>query len=327
MRCDTSETVEKARYTKVQDVICLGGEIEAKTAALYFDRVIPLMFSQCPKSLCPAFFEGHLPINNFLTKHGLTFMWEPASLPRAPSFEQFPNQGDYKAGLFIQRDGEVYYPSKKELPTADAQLGDLYVCNGNQFRSSLMKFLLVKQLGQFALLTPNSYMQTRAATMEDLTITLTRIPIISLRGASWEQITEFRKDGRNRHKLRRLRLFLFDNYVGKSREYVEDKLLLAIDDFEAAAQAHGFNLTTGTLDMVLNSKSLLGSAGLSVAALLLGSPITAGAMLVAGTAIEVGKIALQFATKMHAFKTLSHDHPLAYIIDARRKFGNDVKGR
>ncbi|MHC4519155.1 MAG: hypothetical protein ACYTAS_11230 [Planctomycetota bacterium] len=125
---------------------------------------------------------------------------------------------------------------------------------------------------------------------EAIEIKLVRAPLIDTSGVEWDQVIDIRRDGDFTRKLRRFRLFINDNYQGKEPSYIRDSLLQKMEDYEDACRKHGLKLTVSTLSKVLNSRSLLGSLGLSATAILLGNPAVATAGVLSGAAIEIGKI-------------------------------------
>jgi hypothetical protein len=95
-----------------------------------------------------------------------------------------------------------------------------------------------------------------------------------------------------------------------------------LDDFADASRKHGFRLVTGVLSTVFNSKSLVTTAGASLAAVLCGQPLTAGVAAATGTVLEVGKVAIEFANKKHSLGALKSEHQLAFIIYASEQLSN-----
>ena len=112
---------------------------------------------------------------------------------------------------------------------------------------------------------------------------------------------------------------MHEKFGDKSRAYIEDKVLVMLDDCRAAAKSHGFVLAKGVLTQVCNSKSLLATAGASLVAAIAGSPVTAGVAAIDGTVIEIANIALVVVDKKHEFNKVASSHELAYIIDAKKK--------
>ena len=64
-----------------------------------------------------------------------------------------------------------------------------------------------------------------------MSLTPANIPLIDTSKASWEQILERRKDTRALRKLRKLKMFLQDNYQGKDKDYIEDDLAMRLDKY------------------------------------------------------------------------------------------------
>jgi len=70
------------------------------------------------------------------------------------------------------------------------------------------------------------------------TITLSKIPLIDVSRASWAQIMSLREDSEAQSRLRRLRLFMSETYVGKSRTFIEDDLHQRIETYESVRKSY-----------------------------------------------------------------------------------------
>lgn len=154
---------------------------------------------------------------------------------------------------------------------------------------------------------------------EDVGITLLNLNLIDASSAPLKQIVEFREDADSVKRLRRLRLFAYDNYAGKPKSYIEDDLLLRIDDYEREAKKWGFETKEAALTTLLNSKVLLGAAGGSILAAIAGSPIASLSTLVLGTAIEIGRLQLTVSKKKFYARDSLGTNPVSYITMANEK--------
>ena len=152
-------------------------------------------------------------------------------------------------------------------------------------------------------------------------VCISEIPIVDERNLTWEQVVEVRSDLESQKKLRKFRLFLANNYHGKSSEYVKDSLLTLLDDYESACKKHGLELILSTISNVLNSKSLIASLSVSAAGLLLGEPTVAATSVLAGSVIEIGKAFIQIAEKKIAFRSKQTSNEIAYLVTLRDKMG------
>jgi hypothetical protein len=57
---------------------------------------------------------------------------------------------------------------------------------------------------------------------DELSLTIASLRLIDANCATLQQLLEFRKDPEAKTKLRRFRLFAYENYSGKSRAFIED---------------------------------------------------------------------------------------------------------
>lgn len=152
-----------------------------------------------------------------------------------------------------------------------------------------------------------------------LELSVTGLNLIDTDNADWEQIFEFRKDKEAKKKLRNFKLFLYDAYIGQSRDYIYDDILKKIDAYEEACKKHGFELYVGTLGTLLDSKSAIGAMSLAIAGILVGNASITNAALLSGASIEMGKLALNFAKKKRKVESFKNNHELAYIFEARKR--------
>ena len=151
---------------------------------------------------------------------------------------------------------------------------------------------------------------------EALEVVLSNVPLINTEQLEWRQILELRRDEEFKRKMRRFRLFINDNYQGKDKNYIRDSLLVKIESYEEECKKHGLTLVTSSLTQLLDSKSLLGSLGIAATALLTGNPTVAGASLITGSVIEVGKIVLHITEKQLEFKAGQSE--ISYLIELRK---------
>lgn len=94
---------------------------------------------------------------------------------------------------------------------------------------------------------------------DSVIMAIASLELIDAQTVGWSQILEFRKSSEARDKLRRLRLFAFENYAGRSRAFIEDDLHQRLSDYHDALKEWGFETRQGTISALLHSK-LMGSA-------------------------------------------------------------------
>src|SRR6266446_9355972 len=96
--------------------------------------------------------------------------------------------------------------------------------------------------------------------------------LVDLRRTSYEAILAFRDDEDSQAKMRRFRLFVYEQYQNKSRAFVEDDIQQRIYDYHEAAKKHGFALKEHTMSFLLHSKLFAAGLGSSVLSFAFRSP-------------------------------------------------------
>ncbi len=150
----------------------------------------------------------------------------------------------------------------------------------------------------------------------DISLTLSNVELIDVNNASWEQIIELRKNKTAMKHLRNLRLFLFENYQGRTPSFIEDDLGRKLDSYYATCKDHGFQTIESTISAITTSKNLLAMGSASIFAVLTDQPIVATLAAASGGTIELLKISIGLVRRNYNLKKLRRDHDLAYIIYA-----------
>jgi hypothetical protein len=306
-------------YTRPDKVVVLGGEDKVKIASLFFDHVIPVSFGAYPNEVYPVEFKpgqnrstynaalaGLIQVIKKMSSNALTY-----GLP--PTNEMEEQTDDFLKEYFPHLERVSIDPTR-----ADPDLVHAYVRNIGGARDSITRCLKSLGVERIPLLVPDGSLLSTNPSVDDITITLSKMPLIDTSLATWEQILSFRQDQGSMAKLRRLRLFLYDNYLGKSSEYIQESILRDLENYETICRKHGFEFTTGVLSTVLNSKTFLTTGAITLAALLFGQASTACIAAGIGGALEIGKIALSIARKLHSLAEFRSQHPLAYIVNAKK---------
>lgn len=153
----------------------------------------------------------------------------------------------------------------------------------------------------------------------DLAVILPAIKMIDTSKLSWDQILAFRQDTKARKLLRRLRLFAFDNYAGKSKHYVEDDILRRIEDYEQQIKIWGCETICSALHNLVTSKMLMSALGGSFLSILFKSPVAAATAATAGVTLELGKIVLEVTKKRFELRHMITENPVSYIGYAKQK--------
>ena len=164
------------------------------------------------------------------------------------------------------------------------------------------------------------FYQSKSAS-DDVIVSISNLNLIDTEKITMEQIHAFREDPDARARLRRLRLFALQNYVGKSKSFIEDDLLNRVDEYEAEARRWSFETRNGTISMLFNSKFLAGAAGGGLIGALMASPALSLASLAAGTIAEFGRIGLDLSRRKFQEKEALRGNPVSFIAEGMKKVG------
>lgn len=142
---------------------------------------------------------------------------------------------------------------------------------------------------------------------------LQNVPVPDVESLSWEQVFEIREDLESKRSLRKLRVFLHESFDGKPASYIEDKLGTSIHEMQRSLDKHGVSFRLEVISSLLNSKSLLGTAALTISATLMGQPVVGGALALGGAAVETAKIGVSAYKSNREYLFLTGSHELEYI--------------
>jgi len=194
-----------------------------------------------------------------------------------------------------------------------------YVHPKNTHFRELLFNLTVKNLGKppNIVIPPNLYNQdvfgNVASSSSNIICTLANIPIIDTDLADFDQIKNLRKDVDSKIKLRNLKLFLHETYVGKSIDFIEDDLNRRIYDFNIVVKKHGFQIQQAVLSTLFNSQTALPTIATAIASAFCENPYLPVAA-VAGALFDFGKILVQVRQCKYDHSALLEKHELAYIF-------------
>lgn len=299
-------------YQSKSNVISLG---DSKQAALYFDRVV---------IVDPAEQMGVMGLPGQLSEGAYKLLFGEADseqdlLRYNYAFQEYRKSLSLPGMSFSRIGNTDYFESNTRKKLLDGYLNNETTDNGTNIREALANFAGQMGIDVYSVLLPSHYRDSNQASDDDMSLTLANIPLIDTSKASWEQIFELRKDTRALGKLRKLKMFLQDNYEGKGKDYIEDDLAMRLDKYSDVCSDHGLETSLSLLSMVLDARRLQTAIAGGVAATLLGSPLVG---LSAAVSIELGQVVLEVAKKKHSFTRLKRDHELGYIIDAIDRLKN-----
>lgn len=296
----------------MRSVICFK---DLKQAALYFDRVLPVAFKIMSGTGTDIVFEfpDHVPSkalveivfgSNVVEKEDrytligrIVDNWDTFAKQTYP----------YRMGLKNSRDDDY-----EDLH--HAYLSNECTQSAGPIRDHFKSYAESLGIRNTDVLLPA--LGSNSSEIEDPIVTLAGLNLVDVTKASWDQIVELRQDQESQRKLQRLRAFLANNYTGKSLSYIEDDLGRCLDDYEQGRRKHGFETVTASMSVLLDSSSLHAALAAGVGASLLGGP-TVG--LSSAAAIEVGKVAIEFAKRRRQMVDWQRSHDFAYLIDIQAK--------
>ena len=285
---------------------------DTKIAALYFDRVIPVEFKNMKGT-------GKGVICNVPDPVDAEVLSQLIFGDDTPKHKVLSYLDDYWSPMINQVRPLIKQPLPSNHPDAYKELKSLYLSNyinnKNSVRSAFQKFAKSLYINSYSVLLPES-MENDSFTEAYSCLTTSNIPLIDTENSSWEQIMELRKDSESKKKLRRLRLFFLNNYVGKTKDFIEDDLCQRLDDYENTRKKHGFDTAMSTLDILLDANTLQAAAVAGFTTGLFGGPIVG---MASGVTIELGKVLIELGKKQANISNLSAGHELGYIISAKTK--------
>ena len=129
--------------------------------------------------------------------------------------------------------------------------------------------------------------------------------------APWEQISKVKQDKDASCRLRRFRLFAYENFYGKSRSYVADRLDEKTDEYEQTCRTQGFELIDSTVSLLLDPTSFPDISGMIAASVLAGDSVTASGEAV----IETSKLVINVVATGMGRLTYKNNHELAYLFE------------
>lgn len=284
-----------------------------KTAALFFDHVIPLS----PRGL-----------GNELDNKGLSSLEEYESV----LYSLLPNDLT-KGGLHheyyrkVLNESESLRRTAKHYMKLGMYLDEACLEEGRDLRADFK--IATKHLKSISESYKNStqieYQSSQGDKFkegDDVIISLMNLNLIDVRNTTWEQILEFRKDEISLKNFRRLKLFLYDNYKDKPASYIEDDILKRIEDYNNSVSKWGFNTRISTLESILSSKGLYASSSIAMISAFCEMPSLAFFSGGSAATVALGKIGLKLVKAKREKIELRKESPLAYVIIAQEKLEN-----
>lgn len=284
-----------------------------KTAALFFDHVIPLSPRGLGNELDnrgQASFEEYESVlyallPNDLTKGGVHYEQYRKVLAEADS---------------LRRTAKHYMKMGMYLDEAIREEGQDFRAGFRNATENLKN--ISKSYKNSIQVEHGSFQGDRYQEGDDVIISLMNLHLVDVRNTTWKQILEFRKDETSLKNFRRLKLFLYDNYKDKPASYIEDDILKRIEDYNNSVSKWGFNTTVSTLDSILSSKGLYASSTIAMISAFCEKPSLAALSGASAAVVALGKVGLKLFKAKRENIELRKDFPLAYLITAQNKLKN-----
>lgn len=304
-----------------------------KDALLYFPYVISL------------FEPEHFPLVIFLTEHfppavtenQLLGAWEQKLLPpdipdtAINDLEGFRESFRSLMRHIVRKLVDRYSSNQWDIldPTDSAIIGPLFedALRGEPAGATLRKALLslyvhYKPCPSLPLICSGGSIESATTSTEDVAFTVSSLRLIDTRPITLEQLLEMRKDAEAMEKLRRFRLFAYENYQGKSKDYIEDDIQSRLVDYERAVKKWGFTTASGAITTLLNSSLIAGGV---VGSFLTGyykAPIEAIVSTMSATGLAIANMVVSLGQQRFARKELVATNPVSYISFVKDKLAN-----
>jgi hypothetical protein len=293
---------------------------DAKQAALYFQHIIPLStgYEATNKRLRRG---GE---KDFLVRKDLNLLLPP-QFTNNEKFKDQLSRINMSLGLRMfctQHDTDFMHRAARGLGLPPERL---YF--GDDLPKAIRVFIRKYGLRDEIVDGPTEFLAgvETAAASADVAFALKDTKLVDLEATDWDHILEFRRDPLAQEKLRRFRLFLFETYLGKSKQYIEDDISKRLEDYHQTITSWGFETRQGVMNSILTSKSLAAALSGSAAALLVVGAVPASLAAMGGVAVEIGKITLQLRKRHNDLRNMLRENPFTFVDYAREKLIREVK--
>jgi hypothetical protein len=154
--------------------------------------------------------------------------------------------------------------------------------------------------------------------IEVIFATIKNIGVVDEEKLEWSQIEEFRNDYNSRRKYRRMIHWLDSELVGKSENFISDRIANKLEDYEWALKKHGIETITGCLSRIIDPRFIAASSAAVAGLALAGDQFIAaigGLGLLAGkAAISITKAGLDIIDRRRG-----KDSEIAFVYAMKKK--------
>ncbi|WP_339867129.1 hypothetical protein [uncultured Algoriphagus sp.] len=163
--------------------------------------------------------------------------------------------------------------------------------------------------------------------LEDgIELALLDLPLVKPENIEWEQVKEIRDDEISIKQLRRSRLFLDGLDHSKGKAYIQDLLLTKVEDYEIAANKHGFTTRKGPLKAFLSLKHIPKLLSYGICALLNPGLTSVSAIMaglssaeLGGAVKQIGDIGLSIKERKVMKRYDGQDKDIEYLVSIKKK--------
>ncbi|HLY97646.1 MAG TPA: hypothetical protein VKT33_01130 [Candidatus Angelobacter sp.] len=278
-----------------------------RDALLYFDNVIP-MTGPLEVGLALNLEKRHDPYNQ----------QELEEICRGLLFEVLPER--LTTPEFIGRLSDFYgFSAAFVSDQIKEHLFGMEIRVDSDAFSSYRSLLEDYGLREYPLCIPPEFADQAEMQSDDLSLTITSLRLINTSQTTLQQLVEFRKDVEAKIKLRRFRLFAYENYLNKSRAFIEDDINRRLVDYDETVKKWGFETKAATFTTLIDSKMVAGGIAGSFITAYLHEPHLAVASTLLAAGITIGKISVELGKKRFALKELASSNPVSYVQYAQNK--------
>lgn len=150
---------------------------------------------------------------------------------------------------------------------------------------------------------------------EKVEIKIINAPVIIASELKWDQIAEAKKDIDFNNKVKRFGVFINKNYKGREIPYIIDDLSIQIEDYKSACKKHGIGLANETYKSLANSKSIVGTLGITLCALLVKMPEYAILTSTIGAGLEILNLGITIRQYEDKFESFVKESPMSLIFE------------
>jgi hypothetical protein len=271
---------------------------DAKSAALYFDRVFPVRIEELQylDEKDPIFYKTL----QKLLPESLTNSKTPTGLAEAVTH--------YVADYFY------IFPEAFGVanPAASVEDRERHV---PEMTTSFSKLLQASGVTDFAVYG-EKLIPVSGTSNADPCLILSELSLIDTNRLSWRHVLEFREDVDSVAKLRRLRRFIYETYDGKPESFIKEDIEERIEKYNETTRLWGFPLAKGLLEISLTGE-VAAAVGAVLGMVVFGAPLAVAAA--AGGTIAIGKAALTVAQRKREIELEKERNPVAYIAAIRSR--------